>query len=103
MTEPVPTFVGRVVSATNASKRSAVRMLLIVRRPYAHIEDHLRRAFEGRDDIVIIQDRRRGVRRMTAGPYREERRRAERRSRKEDVLEVVIEGYRPDHDAMSGR
>lgn len=103
MTEPVPTFVGRVFSATDALKHNPVRMLLIVRRPYAHIEDHLRSAFEGRDDIVILQDRRSRARRMTAGSYREERRRAERRSRKEDVLEVVIEGYRPDHDAMSGR
>ena len=32
--------------------------LVIVRRPCAHVEDHLRSAFEGRDDIVVIQDRR---------------------------------------------
>jgi hypothetical protein len=103
VTENVPTFVGRVFSATEALKDNPGRLLVIVSRPYAHIEDHLRSAFEGRDDVVVIQDRRRRVRRTTAGSYREERRRAERRSRKEDVLEVVIEGYRPDHDAMSGR
>jgi hypothetical protein len=103
VTEPEPTFVGRVFSATGALPHHPAHLLVIVRRPYAHIEDHLRSAFEGRDDVVIIQDRRRRVRRMSAGSYREERRRAERRSRKEDVLEVVIEGYRPDHDAMSGR
>jgi hypothetical protein len=103
VTEPVPTFIGRVFSAAEALKHNPVRLLVIVCRPYAHIEDDLRSAFEGRDDVVIIQDRRRRVRRMSAGSFREERRRAERRSRKEDILEVVIEGYRPDHDAMSGR
>ena len=103
MREPAPTFVGRVFSATEPLKHSRVRLLVIVRRPYAHIEDQLRSAFEGRDDVVIMRDRRRHVRRMTAGSYREERRRAERRSRKDDVLEVVIEGYRLDPDAMSGR
>ena len=94
MTEPVPTLVARVFSATEALQRNPGRMILIVRRPYAHIETHLRSAFDGRDDITIIGDRRHRVRRMTAGAVRDERRRAERRLRKEEVLEVVIEGYR---------
>ena len=98
MTEPVPTLVARVFSATEALQHNPGRMILIVRRPYAHIEVHLRGAFEGRDDITIIGDRRHRVRRMIAGAVRDERRRAERRLRKEEVLEVVIEGYRRDPD-----
>ena len=98
MTEPVPTLVARVFSATESSQNNPGRMILIVRRPYAHIEAHLRTAFEGRDDITIIGDRRRRVRRTTAGAVRGERRRGERRLRKEEVLEVVIEGYRRDPD-----
>mgnify|MGYP003575117377 FL=1 len=94
MTEPVPTLVARVFSATEGLQHNPGRMILIVRRPYAHIEAHLRSAFEGRHDIVIIGDRRHRVRRMPAGAVRDERRRAERRLRKEEVLEVVIEGYR---------
>jgi hypothetical protein len=97
----VPTFVGRVFSATELSPHKLGRMILVVHRAYAHIESHLRRAFEGRDDIVIIRDRRLRVRRMSTAPMPDERRRADRRSRKEDVLEVVIEGYHHDPDAPS--
>ena len=98
MTEPVPTLVARVFSATEALQHNPGRMILIVHRPYAHIEAHLRSAFEGRDDITIIGDRRHRVRRMIAGGVRDERRRADRRVRKQEVLEVVIEGYRRDPD-----
>jgi hypothetical protein len=94
MTELASTFVVRVFTMTEGLKHNPGRMLLIVRRPYAHLEDQLRRAFEGRDDVVVIHDRRRGARRRSAGAAREERRQAERRSSQEDVLEVVIEGYR---------
>src|SRR5437667_12845698 len=68
------------------------RMLLIVRRPYAHLEDRLRRAFEGRDDVEVIADQRRGERRMSDRGAPVERRRAERRTSKEEILEVVIHG-----------
>ncbi len=92
MTESTPAFVLRMLSVTEGLRHNPGRMLLIVRQPYAHLEDRLRRAFEGRDDIVVIRDRRRRDRRTSAGPVQDERRRAERRSRKEEMLEVVIEG-----------
>ena len=98
MTELSPTFSARVVSATEGFKHNPGRMLLILRRPFAHIEDQLRRAFEGRDDVVIIRDRRRGARRRITGPFPGERRHTERRSRTEDVLEIMIEAYRHDAD-----
>jgi hypothetical protein len=103
MTELLPTFVARVVSATEGLKHKPIRLLLILRRPFAHIEDQLRGAFEGRDDVVIIRDRRRGTRRRIAGSVRDERRHTERRSRMEDVLDVVIEGYRHDADDAADR
>ena len=92
MTESTPVFVLRILSVTEGLRHNPGRMLLIVRQPYVHLEDRLRRAFEGRDDIVVIRDRRRRDRRTSAGPVQDERRRAERRSRKEEMLEVVIEG-----------
>jgi hypothetical protein len=67
-------------------------MLLIVRRPYAHLEDRLHRAFEGRDDVVVIADRRRGQRRVSDRLITMDRRRGDRRQPKEELLEVVIEG-----------
>jgi len=92
MTESTPVFVLRMLSVTEGLRHNPGRMLLIVRQPYVHLEDRLRRAFEGRDDIVVIRDRRRRDRRTSAWPVQDERRRAERRSRKEEMLEVVIEG-----------
>lgn len=92
MTESIPAFVMRVLGVTEGLRHNPGRMLLIVRRPYAHLEDRLRRAFEGREDVVVIPDRRRGDRRAHARLIQEERRRVDRRSRQEEILEVVIEG-----------
>jgi len=92
MTESIPAFVMRMFTVTEGLRHNPGRMLLIVRRPYGHLEERLRRVFEGRDDIVVIPDRRRSDRRTSARPVQDERRRAERRSRKEEMLEVVFEG-----------
>jgi len=92
MTESIPAFVMRMFTVTEGLRHNPGRMLLIVRRPYGHLEERLRRVFEGRDDIVVIPDRRRSDRRASARPVQDERRRAERRSRKEEMLEVVFEG-----------
>jgi hypothetical protein len=87
-----PAFVVSVFAVRGGSTQNPGRMLLIVRRPYAHLEDRLRRAFEGREDVEIIADRRRGERRVSDRPVPVDRRRGERRTRKEEILEVVIEG-----------
>jgi len=92
MTESIPAFVVRMLSVTEGLRHNPGRMLLIVRRPYGHLEERLRRVFEGRDDIVVITDRRSSNRRGSARPVQDERRRADRRSRKEEMLEVVFEG-----------
>jgi hypothetical protein len=64
-------------------------MYIIIRQPYAYLEEVLRRAFEGRDDVKVIVDRRYGDRRMDQHPIATERRRAERRRPTEEVLYVV--------------
>ena len=92
MMESLPAFVVRMLSVPEGLRHNPGRMLLIVRQPYGHLEERLRRVFEGRDDIVVIPDRRRSDRRTGARPVQDERRRAERRSRKEEMLEVVFEG-----------
>jgi len=90
--EFIPAFVLTILGVTEEAWHNPARMRLIVRRPYAHLEDRLRRAFEGRDDVEVISDRRRGERRRGDRPAEEERRRAERRAPKEEILEIVIEG-----------
>ena len=90
--EFAPTFLLSVLGIAGGARPNAARMLLIVRRPYAYLEDRLRRAFEGRDDAQILADRRRSQRRMSDRSVQVERRRADRRTDKEEILEVVIHG-----------
>lgn len=93
MTEFIPAFVLTVLGVTEGAWQNPARMVLVVRRPYAHLEDRLRRAFEGRGDVEVVPDRRRrGERRVSARTVQTERRRAERRTSKEEILEVVIHG-----------
>ena len=92
MTESAPGFLLHVVRVADGLHHNPGRMLLIVRGPYAHLEDRLRRLFEGRHDVEVILDRRRGQRRARSQADQPERRRADRRTPKEDILEIVLEG-----------
>ena len=65
-------------------------MSIIIHRPYAHLEDELREAFEGQEDVNLIVDRRDGERRTSQQPVSVERRRGDRRRPKEQLVEVVI-------------
>ncbi|MBI4011604.1 MAG: hypothetical protein HY359_04790 [Candidatus Rokubacteria bacterium] len=65
-------------------------MYVVIRRPYAYLERELRRTFEGQEDVRVLVDRRSGERRTSPQPVALERRRAERRRSKAEVLEVVI-------------
>src|SRR5947199_8736284 len=78
--EFTPTFVLTVLGMTEGSGHNPARMRLIVKRPYAHLEDRLRRAFEEREDVEVIIDRRRGQRRMSDRPVQAEQRRTDRRT-----------------------
>jgi hypothetical protein len=74
---------------------------IVIQRPYGHLEDEFRRVFAGREDIKVIVDRRSGERRATRQPVSVERRRADRRRAKEELVEVLIgegtAGPRPLH------
>ena len=63
---------------------------IVIRRPYAHLEDEVRRVFAGREDVKVVVDRRSGERRATQQPVSVERRRADRRRAKEELVEVLI-------------
>lgn len=66
------------------------RVYIIVRQPYAYLADLLQRAFEGQTEVEIIVDRRRGERRTTQQPVAVERRGADRRRRRVELLQVCI-------------
>ena len=63
---------------------------IVIRRPYAHLEDEVRRVFAGREDVKVIVDRRSGERRATQQPVKVDQRRADRRRAKEELVEVLI-------------
>ena len=88
----IPQFVLSILGVTEGRGPGPARTRMIVRRPYAYLEGRLRWAFEGRDDVDIISDRRRGERRAGARPVQKERRQGERRTTKGQMLEIVIEG-----------
>ena len=66
----------------------------IIPRPRAYLADLLAKSFAGRPDMEIIVDRRYAERRKGPGTgewHQEDRRQAERRRPKQDLIEVVIE------------
>src|SRR2546428_11624697 len=91
--EFIPTFVLTVLGMTEGSGHNSASMRLIVKRPYAHLEDRLRRAFEEREDVEVIVDRRRGQRRMSDRPVQAEQRRTDRRTPREEVVGTLVQGH----------
>lgn len=65
-------------------------MTIVVRPAYASLEKKLRSAFKEQENISVILDRRRGERRKRRQPVAIDRRKADCRSPKEELVEVVI-------------
>ena len=86
----LPGLLLRIAKATNPPEGGAGMMSIIIRRPYAHLKEELCRAFEGQEDVKVIVDKRHGERRTSQEPVAMERRQADRRSPKEELVEVLI-------------
>jgi hypothetical protein len=65
-------------------------MYVVLRRPYTYLRDGLRRAFEGQEEVQVILDRREGERRQASRPVPSDRRRSDRRTPTEELLQIVI-------------
>lgn len=78
------------VTGVGHSDEDDEKIWIIVPRSHAYLADLLARPFEGREDIEIIVDRRRGDRRTQQRPVPVERRRTNRRRPKEEFVEVVL-------------
>lgn len=65
-------------------------MLIIVRRRYDHLLRELSEVFSGQQGVRILVDRRRGQRRKIEHLVPLERRKAERRKHKEELLKVIL-------------
>jgi hypothetical protein len=80
----------RIVKNTNLSKEGAGIMTIVVMRPYAKLEKELRSTFKGQKEVNVILDRRYEERRKIEQAIEIERRQAEQRRQKEELVEVVL-------------
>ena len=65
-------------------------MTIVIQRPYARLEKELRNAFKGDNDVKVILERRSRERRKSTKEVEIDRRMAERRRPKEELVEVAI-------------
>jgi len=89
----LPGFLMRIAKATSPRKKGTGMMSIIIRRPYACLENKLCSTFEGKEDVKVIVDRRYGERRTRTQSVESERRRADRRGSKEELVEVLLSAW----------
>jgi hypothetical protein len=65
-------------------------MSIIIRQPYTHLLKEMCKTFGGKEDVQIMVDRRRDQRRRKKQPVKLERRQADRRRPKEELVEVTL-------------
>src|SRR5215813_172693 len=88
--EPFPAILVSIVRANPGHGA----MYVIIKQAHAYLEETLRRAFAGQENVRVVVDRRRGERRTTRGSVAVERRRADRRRPREHLVEVIVtEGF----------
>ena len=83
-------FLLRIAKATQSSDKKNRRMDIIIRQHYAQLEEELRNTFKGQKDVHIILDHRHGERRTGTKLISKDRRKADRRKPKDELVEVVI-------------
>jgi hypothetical protein len=86
----LPEFLLAIATRTSAPEQAAGAMTIIVQRPYARLEKELRSTFAGQKGVSVMVDRRYGERRVTGQPVAVERRRADRRTPKQELVRVLL-------------
>ncbi len=86
----LPKFLLRIAKTVPTPEEGAGIMSIIIQRPYAQLEKELRSVFKGEKDVKIIVDRRFGERRTSQQAVEVERRHAEQRQPKEELIKAVI-------------
>ncbi len=88
----LPDFLLKILRESSRPEEGRGKTLIIIQLPYAYLEAELRAVFEGQEDVQVIVDRNKRERRTMQQPVAVERRRADRRRPKEEILKVVISG-----------
>ncbi len=86
----LPKFLFKIVKAVPTSEEKAGTMSIIIQRPYSHLEKGMRSVFKGEKDVKIKMDKRFGERRSSQQVVEVERRHADQRQPKEELVEVII-------------
>lgn len=85
-----PVFLMRIAKKVHLPEEGAGIMTIVVRRAYARLEKELRSAFKEQENVKVALDRRHGERRKRRQPAAIDRRKADCRRPKEELVEVVI-------------
>jgi hypothetical protein len=80
----------RIAKKDSLPEETAGTMTIVIHRNYARLEKELRSTFKGEDDVKIFVDRRSGERRKKQQAVGKERRMADRRYPKEELVEIAI-------------
>ena len=86
----LPEFLLAIATRTSPPEKGAGAMTIIVQRPYARLEKELRSTFAGQKGVTVIVDRRFGERRVAGQTVALERRRADRRTPKQELVRVLL-------------
>ncbi len=86
----LPKFLLKIAKAVPTSEEKAGIMSIIIQRPYFQLEMELHSVFKGEKDVKIIVDRRFDERRTSQQAIEVERRHADQRQPKEELVEVII-------------
>jgi len=87
----LPEFTMRIAKKANLSEElSGINSIIVIRRPYAHLEKELHTAFKGQKDVKVILDKRHGERWRRRQAVAIECRKADRRRPKEELIEVIF-------------
>ena len=79
-------------------RRTGVRnsmTYVVIRQPYAHLEEGLLRSLKGLGQVEVVVDRRSAERRQRPRAVASERRSAQRRRDKVEIVEILVPGYLP--------
>ncbi len=90
MKSVLPQFILRILKGVSPSEEGAGIMSIIIRKPYAHLEEELIKTFKGQKDVHVILDRRYTERRKTQQDIEIERRHDNRRQPNEEIVDIVL-------------
>jgi len=90
MTSSLPGLLLKILRVNPGLGEHREMTYIVIRPPYAYLEEELRRPFGDQEDVSIMVDKRYGERRLTQQTPAAERRRTDRRRVKEQLLEVVL-------------